>query len=77
MSMAGCAAPGGNEALADPLKQRLLAREDISLQNLLFARTPVYSLPGGSAHDAPYDGPAVEPPLPDLSLLPEDLPPLE
>ncbi|MFM8888192.1 MAG: hypothetical protein ACKOKC_17475 [Chthoniobacterales bacterium] len=67
--------------LVDPLKQRLIAREDIALQNLLFARTPAYVSSGSSGSysylDAPYDGPAIEPPLPDLSLLPEDLPPWE
>ena len=79
----GCAAndPAG-DLLADPLKQRLLAREDIALQNLLLARTPAYSYAGGggSAYsylDEPYDGPSVEPPLPDLNLLPEDMPPWE
>lgn len=79
----GCAAndPAG-DLLADPLKQRLLAREDIALQNLLLARTPAYSYAGGargtySYLDEPYDGPAIEPPLPDLNLLPEDMPPWE
>lgn len=84
---AGCASNPGNEALVDPLKQRLLAREDIALQNLLLARTPAYSYAGsgggsgrrgGSSYlDAPYDGPAIEPPLPDLNMLPEDMPPWE
>ena len=84
---AGCASNPGNEALVDPLKQRLLAREDIALQNLLLARTPAYSYAGsggGSGRrggysylDAPYDGPAIEPPLPDLNMLPEDMPPWE
>ncbi len=84
---AGCASNPGNEALVDPLKQRLLAREDIALQNLLLARTPAYSYAspgggsgrrGGYSHlDAPYDGPAIEPPLPDLNMLPEDMPPWE
>ena len=78
---AGCASNPNNETLVDPLKQRLLAREDIALQNLLLARTPAYSYAGSgrggsySYLDAPYDGPAVEPPLPDLNLLPEDMPP--
>lgn len=80
--VAGCAARPNNDVLVDPLKQRLIAREDIALQNLLFARTPAYisSGSGGGSYsylDAPYDGPAIEPPLPDLSLLPEDLPPWE
>ena len=79
---AGCASNQNTDVLVDPLKQRLIAREDIALQSLLFARTPAYitSGPGGSSYsylDAPYDGPAIEPPLPDLSLLPEDLPPWE
>ena len=84
---AGCASNPGNEALVDPLKQRLLAREDIALQNLLLARTPAYSYAGsggGSGRrggysylDAPYNGPAIEPPLPDLNMLPEDMPPWE
>ncbi len=69
----GCANSADNQALVDPLKQRLLAREDIALQNLLLARMPaVYSY-----LDAPYDGPAIEPPLPDLNMLPEDMPPWE
>jgi len=83
MLLPGCAAndPAG-DLLADPLKQRLLAREDIALQNLLLARTPAYSYAGGargtySYLDEPYDGPAIEPPLPDLNLLPEDMPPWE
>jgi len=64
--------------LIDPLKQRLIAREDIALQNLLFGRMPTYASGGSYSYlDAPYDGPAIEPPLPDLSLLPEDLPPWE
>ena len=85
--LSGCATNADNEALVDPLKQRLLAREDIALQNLLLARTPAYgSAPsgGGSGRhggysylDAPYDGPAIEPPLPDLNMLPEDMPPWE
>lgn len=71
--LAGCASPHDSGLLIDPLKQRLIAREDIALQNLLLARMPApYSY-----LDAPYDGPAVEPPLPDLNLLPEDLPPWE
>jgi hypothetical protein len=78
---AGCATDANNKALVDPLKQRLLAREDIALQNLLLARAPAYSYSGGgrggaySYLDAPYDGPAIEPPLPDLNMLPEDMPP--
>lgn len=78
--LSGCVAtdPAG-DLLADPLKQRLLAREDIALQNLLLARSPSYSYAGGgggsSYLDEPYDGPAIEPPLPDLNLLPEDMPP--
>lgn len=82
--VAGCASNPNSDVLIDPLKQRLLAREDIALQNLLFARTPAYSYAGSSGGgrsysylDAPYDGPAVEPPLPDLNLLPEDMPPWE
>lgn len=82
--VAGCASNPNSDVLIDPLKQRLLAREDIALQNLLFARTPAYSYAdssgGGRSYsylDAPYDGPAVEPPLPDLNLLPEDMPPWE
>ncbi|MEX1045121.1 MAG: hypothetical protein WEC73_03250 [Chthoniobacterales bacterium] len=79
---AGCATNPNNDVLIDPLKQRLIAREDIALQNLLFARAPAYGYGGGgggshSYLDAPYDGPAVEPPLPDLNLLPEDMPPWE
>jgi len=70
-----CASNPNSDVLVDPLKQRLIAREDIALQNLLFARTPAYS--GGGYFDEAYDGPVVEPPLPDLSLLPEDLPPWE
>jgi hypothetical protein len=83
LSVAGCATDPGTEALVDPLKQRLMAREDIALQNLLLARTPAYSYAGSrgggsySYLDAPYDGPSVEPPLPDLNLLPEDMPPWE
>jgi hypothetical protein len=79
----GCATGPDTEALVDPLKQRLLAREDIALQNLLLARTPAYSYAGGSRSgsssylDAPYVGPSIEPPLPDLNLLPEDMPPWE
>ena len=78
----GCASSPDNEALVDPLKQRLVAREDIALQNLLLARTPAYSYAGGARDtysylDEPYEGPAVEPPLPDLNLLPEDMPPWE
>ena len=78
---AGCASNPNSDVLIDPLKQRLIAREDIALQNLLLARTPAYSYAGTggggtySYWDAPYDGPAVEPPLPDLNLLPEDMPP--
>ena len=80
--LAGCASNPNSDVLTDPLKQRLIAREDIALQNLLFERTPAYisSGQGGGSYsylDAPYDGPAIEPPLPDLSLLPEDLPPWE
>ena len=86
--LAGCASPNADNTLADPLKQRLLAREDNALQNLLLARTPAdnfYAGPGaGSGRrgastylDTPYDGPAVEPPLPDLNMLPEDMPPWE
>lgn len=78
LCLAGCASPNSS-VLVDPLKQRLLAREDVALQNLLFARMPAYGAagPGGaySYLDAPYDGPSVEPPLPDLNLLPEDMPP--
>ena len=83
LSASGCMTNPNTEALIDPLKQRLLAREDIALQNLLLARTPVYSYSGGgggraySYLDAPYDGPAIEPPLPDLNMLPEDMPPWE
>ena len=82
LCLAGCAGNPNSDILVDPLKQRLIAREDIALQNLLFARTPAYisSGSGGGSYsyvDAPYDGPAIEPPLPDLSLLPEDLPPWE
>jgi hypothetical protein len=83
----GCATGPDTEALVDPLKQRLMAREDIALQNLLLARTPAYSYApsGGGAGrggsysylDAPYDGPAIEPPLPDLNMLPDDMPPWE
>jgi len=83
-SLAGCAGNPNNDVLIDPLKQRLVAREDIALQNLLFARAPAYSYGGSSGGgrsysylDAPYDGPAIEPPLPDLNLLPEDMPPWE
>jgi len=82
-AVSGCATNPDNEALVDPLKQRLLAREDIALQNLLLARTPAYSYAGSgrggsySYLDAPYDGPAIEPPLPDLNMLPEDMPPWE
>lgn len=77
---AGCATNPDSDILVDPLKQRLIAREDMALQNLLLARMPAYTHAtsgGGSYLDAPYDGPAIEPPLPDLSLLPEDLPPWE
>lgn len=78
---AGCATGPNSDVLIDPLKQRLIAREDIALQNLLFARMPAYRSAagsgGGSYLDAPYDGPVIEPPLPDLNLLPEDLPPWE
>ena len=78
LTMAGCASNPNAEVLIDPLKQRLIAREDIALQNLLFARTPAYASGSSISYlDAPYDGPAIEPPLPDLSLLPEDLPPWE
>jgi len=73
-----CATSPQSDVLVDPLKQRLIAREDVALQNLLFARTPAYAYQGAggsSFWDAPYDGTAIEPPLPDLSLLPEDLPP--
>lgn len=78
----GCATPESS-VLIDPLKQRLLAREDVALQNLLFARLPAYPADGprsstsSSYLDAPYDGPAIEPPLPDLNMLPEDIPPWE
>lgn len=75
LCLAGCASNPNSDVLVDPLKQRLIAREDIALQNLLVARVPAYS--GGGYFDEPYDGPVVEPPLPDLSLLPEDLPPWE
>lgn len=75
LCLAGCASNPNHEFLVDPLKQRLIAREDIALQNMLFARTPAYS--GGGYFDEPYDGPIVEPPLPDLNLLPADLPPWE
>ncbi len=76
--LAGCASHPNTDVLIDPLKQRLLAREDIALQNLLFARMPGYGYAGGGSYlDDPYDGPAVEPPLPDLNLLPEDMPPWE
>lgn len=80
--MVGCASNPNADVLIDPLKQRLLAREDIALQNLLLARTPAYSYAGGGGRaysylDEPYEGPAVEPPLPDLNLLPEDMPPWE
>ena len=71
--LAGCASPHDGGLLIVPLRQRLLAREDVALQNLLLARMPA----SYSYLDAPYDGPAVEPPLPDLNLLPEDLPPWE
>lgn len=78
---AGCATGPHSDVLIDPLKQRLIAREDIALQNLLFARMPADGSPatssGRSYLDAPYDGPAIEPPLPDLNLLPEDPPPWE
>lgn len=79
---AGCASNPNADVLIDPLKQRLLAREDIALQNLLMARMPAYSYAGGGGRayaylDEPYEGPAVEPPLPDLNLLPEDMPPWE
>jgi hypothetical protein len=84
VSLAGCAGNPNNDVLIDPLKQRLIAREDIALQNLLFARVPAYSYAapsgGGRSYsylDEPYDGPVVEPPLPDLNLLPEDMPPWE
>lgn len=78
LCLAGCASNPNSDVLVDPLKQRLIAREDIALQNLLFARTPAYASGGSYSYlDAPYDGPAIEPPLPDLSLLPEDLPPWE
>jgi hypothetical protein len=82
--LAGCTSNPNNDVLVDPLKQRLIAREDIALQNLLLERMPAYSDAGSSGGsrsysylDAPYDGPAVEPPLPDLNLLPEDMPPWE
>lgn len=74
----GCANSTNDGVLVDPLKQRLIAREDVALQNLLFARIPAYAYQGAggsSFWDAPYEGTAIEPPLPDLSLLPEDLPP--
>jgi len=74
--LAGCASDPNNDVLVDPLKQRLLAREDIALQNLLLARAPAYGYAEGSSSylDEPYDGPSIEPPLPDLNLLPEDMP---
>jgi len=82
---AGCAAHPDHALSVDPLKQRLLAREEAALENLRLDRAPVYAytpsaggggrLPVYSYLDAPYDGPPVEPPLPDLNLLPEDLPP--
>ncbi len=80
LAVAGCATNPNNDVLIDPLKQRLIAREDIALQNLLLERMPAYTYAAsgsGSYLDQPYDGPAIEPPLPDLSLLPEDLPPWE
>ncbi len=84
LCLAGCASNPNSDVLVDPLKQRLIAREDIALQNLLFTRMPAYSDAGSSGGgrdysylDAPYDGQPIEPPLPDLSLLPEDLPPWE
>lgn len=72
----GCASNPNNDVLVDPLKQRLLAREYIALQNLLLSRAPAYgySDAGSSYLDEPYDGPSIEPPLPDLNLLPEDMP---
>lgn len=77
LGLVGCASNPNNEVLVDPLKQRLMAREDIALQNLLLSRMGSVDASGSSAAwDAPYyDGPSIEPPLPDLSLLPEDLPP--
>ena len=77
LCLAGCVSSTNSNVLVDPLKQRLLAREDIALQNLVLSKTPYYAVGGD---DAPYyDGPAVEPPLPepDLNLLPEDLPPFD
>ena len=76
LSLAGCASAPNSDVLVDPLKQRLIAREDIALQNLLLDRMPAYSV-GGSGSDEPYSGPSIEPPLPDLNLLPEDMPPWE
>ena len=76
LSITGCATNPNNDVLADPLKQRLIAREDIALQNLLLERMPVYAAYDSDA-EARYDGPAIEPPLPDLNLLPEDMPPWE
>lgn len=71
---AGCAAlgpPAGAAPEADPLRARLIAREDLALQNILLARLPI------ETHGAPYHGPAFEPPLPepDLTMLPDELPP--
>jgi hypothetical protein len=77
--LAGCASSPNDGILVDPLKQRLIAREDVALQNLLFTRTPAYAYGrsggGSSFWDMPYDGAVIEPPLPDLNLLPEDMPP--
>ena len=76
LALAGCATNPNSDVLVDPLKQRLIAREDIALQNLLLERMPVYAAYDSDAGPR-YDGPAVEPPLPDLNLLPEDMPPWE
>lgn len=76
--VASCASKVNNNDLADPLEQRLLAREDKTLQNLLASRVraggSTDAAAGSSYWNGTYDGPAVEPPLPDLNLLPEDLP---
>ena len=76
LALAGCATNPDSDVLVDPLKQRLIAREDIALQNLLLERMPVYAAYDSDA-EASYDGPVIEPPLPDLNLLPEDMPPWE
>ncbi len=73
--LAACAtSPDQGDRLADPLRDRLLAREDIAMQNLIIARSPYFAY---ASDDEPYFGNPVEPPLPDLNLLPEDLPPWE